>query len=116
MGDKRSIFFDDWQACLRAHYVHVLRTHDAVTEPTLRQVLRQTGITDEELAMLQEQALGTPLPPDEAQLFSPPEPETLPVPPLVADDEAGGVIVTEADLDDRTDESPQIAPGQLSLF
>jgi len=62
MSDQHSIFFDEWQACLRAHYVHVLRTNDTVTEPTLRHVLHQTGITDEELAALQAEGLaGRPL-------------------------------------------------------
>ena len=61
----RSIYFNDWQACLRAHYVHVIRTNDAVTEPTLRHVLLQTGLTDADLDAIAAEARGLdPLPPD----------------------------------------------------
>lgn len=65
MGDTRGIFFDDWQACLRAHYVYVLRAEDAITERTLRGVLLQSGVTEAELAALHDRAraLG-PLEPD----------------------------------------------------
>ena len=55
--EKQSVFFDDWQACLRAHYIHVLRTNDQVTEPTLRRVLLQTGLTEDELHHLRLEAL-----------------------------------------------------------
>ena len=51
------IFFDDWQACLRAHYEHVVRHADTVTEPTLRGVLKQTGLTDADLDAYREEAL-----------------------------------------------------------
>ncbi|HML24775.1 MAG TPA: hypothetical protein PKD09_24185 [Aggregatilinea sp.] len=62
---KRSIYFNDWQACLRAHYVHVIRTNDTVTEPTLRHVLLQTGLTDAELDAIAAEARGlTALPAD----------------------------------------------------
>lgn len=52
-----SIFFDDWQACLRAHYIYVIRTGDTITEPSLRAVLLQSGVSEEEIAALQEEAL-----------------------------------------------------------
>lgn len=55
---NRSIFFDDWQACLRAHYIHVIRTGDRVTEPTLRHVLLHTGLNEADLAALVEEARG----------------------------------------------------------
>ncbi|MCD4687027.1 MAG: hypothetical protein K8S97_13950 [Anaerolineae bacterium] len=66
MSDQKGIFFDEWQACLRAHYVHVVRAEDTVTEPTLRHVLLQTGLTDDDIEALREEAhaLG-PLPPEE---------------------------------------------------
>jgi hypothetical protein len=53
---KRSIFFDYWQDCLRAHYVHVLSTDDKITEPTLRHVLLQTGLSEEDLCDLKAMA------------------------------------------------------------
>jgi|GEM_PF-1438484 len=42
---NRSVFFDEWKACLREHYLHVVTTDDHVTEPTLRDVLIKTGFT-----------------------------------------------------------------------
>jgi hypothetical protein len=59
---KRSIFFDEWQACLRAHYKTVIQQNDTITEPTLRGVLLQSGLTEDELRALAEEALtGAPL-------------------------------------------------------
>lgn len=104
MSDKRSIFFDEWQACLRAHYVYVLRTNDMVTEPTLRQVLHQTGLTDEDLAALQAQALGAPLP----SADPPPAAEAWPAPDSFDDFVDAG--------EEWPAEPPQVAPGQLPLF
>lgn len=56
MSEKRSIFFDEWQACLRAHYRFVIQDNDTVTEPTLRHVLLQTGLAEDELDALAEEA------------------------------------------------------------
>lgn len=58
MSPNGNIFFDEWQACLRAHYIHVIRTNDTITEPTLRSVLLATGLSEDELAALREEALG----------------------------------------------------------
>lgn len=52
MTDKQGIFFDEWQACLRAHFTHVVRANDTGTEVTLRGVLLQTGLTDDDLEEL----------------------------------------------------------------
>ncbi len=108
MSGKRSIFFDEWRACLRAHYVYVLRTNDTVTEPTLRHVLRQTGLTEEELAALQAEALGGPLPLSE---FSP-APDSAPSVPPAPD----FFEETEAAAENPSEEPPSVAPGQLPLF
>lgn len=78
---KHSIFFNDWQACLRAHYVHVIRTDDAVTEPTLRHVLLQTGLTDTDLDAIANEARGLgELPPDTPFDPGAVEPESAPPP------------------------------------
>ena len=113
MSDKRSIFFDEWQACLRAHYVHVLRTDDSVTEPTLRHVLHQTGIADEELAALQAEGLAGRLAPASAS-DAPSAAERF--------DEGGGDVESAPFAEDPAldaegdDEPPFIPPGQLPLF
>jgi hypothetical protein len=57
MSDNPSIFFDEWQACLHAHYIYVIRTGDTVTEPTLREVLLHSGLSEKELRALQDEAL-----------------------------------------------------------
>jgi hypothetical protein len=56
MSDKRSIFYQDWRDCLRAHYMHVIRTNDQITEPTLHGVLIRTGFTEDEIKEMAVQA------------------------------------------------------------
>ncbi len=68
------LFFEEWRACLRAHYRYVVRTEDAVTEPTLREVLLLTGLAQEEIDALREEALALgPLTPEELALLDPPK-------------------------------------------
>ena len=45
----RSIFFDEWRACLKAHYLYVVQNQDTVTEPSLRNVLIEAGVTEQEI-------------------------------------------------------------------
>lgn len=94
----RSIFFDEWQKCLHAHYVHVLRERDAITEPTLRRVLLNTGLAEAELAEMQQHAADP-----------------------VADDLAGDVGGDPGSGEERAEGDPPVSPeppaaGQLSLF
>lgn len=51
-----NIFADEWRECLRAHYVHVIRTNDRVTEPSLTVVMGQAGFDASELAELRVRA------------------------------------------------------------
>lgn len=51
-----NVFADEWRACLRAHYMHVVRIGDRVTEPTLRMVMHDAHFSDEELAELRVRA------------------------------------------------------------
>ncbi len=51
-------FDEEWRACLQAHYEHVLRIQDVVTEPTLYQVLRSTGFSEEQIAQIQFDVIG----------------------------------------------------------
>ncbi|NLE53273.1 MAG: hypothetical protein GX613_17900, partial [Chloroflexi bacterium] len=57
MTPNGSLFFDEWQACLRAHYLHVIRMQDTITESTLRGVLLATGLSEDELEALRQEAL-----------------------------------------------------------
>jgi hypothetical protein len=57
MTKKRSIFFDEWQACLRAHYAYVIHEQDMITLPTLREVLLNTGLSDNDLIILEDMPL-----------------------------------------------------------
>jgi hypothetical protein len=52
MAGQRSLFYEDWRACLRAHYMHVIRTNDRVTESTLRDVLAQVGFSEDEIRQM----------------------------------------------------------------
>ncbi len=73
---EEDLFFEEWRACLRAHYQYVVRTKDEVTEPTLRGVLGLAGLPEEEIEALYEhaRALG-PLTPEELALLDPPKEE-----------------------------------------
>ena len=51
-----NVFFDHWQDCLRAHFVYVLRIGDRITEPTLRDVLLQSGLNEDDLGALYDEA------------------------------------------------------------
>ena len=103
MTDEQSIFFDEWRDCLHAHYLHVLRSADVVTEPTLRGVLLTTGITEHELAAMQVEA-------EQA------------APEIAMDDAAPEAVMEEAVIDEAADDEVDLpvsdAPddGQLSLF
>jgi hypothetical protein len=56
---RRSIFFEEWKAGLRAHYLHVVRINDQVTEPTLRQVLLDAGVSENEIERWYQEAVLT---------------------------------------------------------
>lgn len=53
---NENIFADEWRDCLRAHYMHVVRNSDHVTEPTLRVVMHDAGFSESELAELRVRA------------------------------------------------------------
>ncbi len=56
MAEGQSIFHQDWRACLRAHYMHVIRIGDKVTEPTLHGVLTRVGFSDDEIKQMAVEA------------------------------------------------------------
>jgi uncharacterized protein len=51
-----NIFADEWMECLEAHYMHVIRINDKVTEPSLSIVMRSAGFSDAQLAELRVRA------------------------------------------------------------
>ena len=111
MSDTRSIFYDEWRACLHAHYLHVIRTGDVVTEPTLRHVLVQAGLNPEEVTTLQTDTLiETEVEPVEAAAFA----EDVVSEEEVLDEP---LTIDAGDTDDsEAEESPPDSPAQLSLF
>jgi hypothetical protein len=119
---EQSIFFDEWQACLRAHYKYVICAHDPVTEPTLRRVLLRTGVSEDEIIALQAEALNGDEEcfSDEFPLASEPEPlEVIEVSATPVEE-----VEVYDEIDDELDEPeaesdqqwPAHGPQQLSLF
>jgi hypothetical protein len=53
---SENIFADEWMECLEAHYMHVIRIKDKVTEPSLSIVMHSAGFTDKQLAELRVRA------------------------------------------------------------
>ncbi|NWG17771.1 MAG: hypothetical protein HXY41_14180 [Chloroflexi bacterium] len=141
---SENIFADDWRECLRAHYMHVIRTGDRVTEPTLRGVMQEAGFSEAELAELR--VLATLRVEDAPEGFAPdlhaldgqpagqafysmpaaadepPEAEaTFDVEDMAANEEAALLGVDAAppaddDQPDEPDEPDADSPQQLSLF
>lgn len=130
-----SPFADDWRECLIAHYQHVIRNQDQVTERTLIGVLLNTGFTESELAEWKVRATlrADELPPDfvpdldvlQAQAVetiqqqaAEPEPEAtifeaVALPELApAEDEASPALPPDEEPPDYRSDAPQ----QLSLF
>lgn len=53
---SENIFANEWVECLEAHYMHVIRINDKVTEPSLSIVMHSAGFTDAQLAELRVRA------------------------------------------------------------
>lgn len=47
-----SVFADDWRACLREQYKTTIRDNDHSTRESLKDVMYQTGFTDDDLRQL----------------------------------------------------------------
>ncbi len=56
MSQEKGVFYEEWRACLRAHYMDVVRTGDSITEPTLRGVLLEAGFSESEINEMAIQA------------------------------------------------------------
>ncbi len=82
-----NIFAEDWQDCLHAHYVHVLRENDMTNESSLRLVLEQVGFDDAELASIRAEVL----------------PDTVDLAPDVAQPEESAADAPAGDVDAAPD-------------
>ncbi len=56
MKNRGSFFEDEWRACLRAHYLHVLQVRDRIAEETLRGVLIEAGFSSAEIESWRREA------------------------------------------------------------
>ncbi|NJL93643.1 MAG: hypothetical protein HC915_07885 [Anaerolineae bacterium] len=99
-----NIFYDHWRECLREHYLHVLRSGDWITEPSLREVLKSTGFTEAELEALAAETVGREARPV-LQAEEPPAPVKEALPAGAA--EALG-IAAEADAPAHTEDPPPL--------
>jgi hypothetical protein len=52
----RNPFETEWRDCLRAHYLHVVKSGDVPTEHTLVSVMQQAGFSDADLVELRIRA------------------------------------------------------------
>ena len=121
----QSIFSDDWRDCLRAHYMHVIRTDDKGTEVTLRAVMREAGFTADELKALYVEATMhvDDVPPDfiPDMDFAAPEPAPEQVVQALVEEAAvviDGIDDEGAEGTPNDEPPPTTDPGivQLSLF
>lgn len=122
-----NVFADDWRECLRAHYMHVIRTRDKVTEPSLTVVMRSAGFNETELAEMRVlatahvddvpadfvpdlDALNTPPPAEEPRIF-PVVADVAPVAEapvaLLVEDE---VLVSAVEVDGMPEAEPEPEP------
>lgn len=130
---SENIFERDWRDCLEAHYMHVIRTNDRVTLPSLTYVMHQAGFDDAQLAELRVRAtmhvddvgadympdmnaLEAARPADAARSFAVPEG----VPAASNADAAAAALLKQAAEDaplnaDQAEDDPDM-PQQLSLF
>lgn len=133
-----SPFADDWRDCLRAHYQHVLRSQDSLTEHTLIDVLQSVGFSDSELAEMKVLATlrADELPPDFVpdldllkakaveqlqQIAVQPNPEPEPAAFAVAFHEtvpepAGSATEAAPDEQEEAPDYHSDGPEQLSMF
>jgi hypothetical protein len=116
-----SVFADDWRACLREHYMHVVRTDDRVTLPSLTLVMHEVGFSDDDLAELR--VLATMRADDMPADYVPPEvaaprvfAAVAPPDEIEAEADAPPVEESEPEPEPEPDADDPDAPQQLSLF
>jgi hypothetical protein len=55
--NAENIFEDEWRACLRAHFFHVIKEQDSGNERSLTTVLLETGFAEDEIEAMRAEAL-----------------------------------------------------------
>jgi hypothetical protein len=131
---NENIFADDWHECLKAHYMHVVRTNDRVTLPSLTLVMGQAGFSESDLADLRVRAtmhvdeVGADFVPDLDALSQPTSSEAQAIAvPEMPEVEAGDEVILDNDLEPAPEnviepvieevlEDDPDTPQQLSLF
>ncbi|MBZ0292509.1 MAG: hypothetical protein K8L99_08060 [Anaerolineae bacterium] len=131
-----NVFADDWRDCLREQFMHVVRSGDDITLPSLTRVMHDVGFTDEELAELRVRATmhvddvdedfvpdmdvleptvhaGVEVPAEAVEVEDP----QTDLPPTYEEALEESEAVDEDDtLPDEDDEDDPLSPQQLSLF
>jgi len=130
--NTQDVFEDEWRACLRAHFFHVIRERDPGNEQSLVTVLLETGFTDEDITVMRAEALAelgwtidlegdsaTDLSSQEeayleAEAVVEPPLDSAPAPGENAADSEAAELPTVSD--DSDEDQPSGPPVQLSLF
>src|SRR5438876_11487620 len=122
--NTQNIFEDEWRACLRAHFFHVIKERDTGNERSLITVLLQTGFIDDEIAAMRAEAVGELGWTAEAEAVI--EPEYYSAPPDDLQGEIEIPLAAEPDvladseapepLAAADEDEPEGPPVQLSLF
>ncbi|PJF42433.1 MAG: hypothetical protein CUN55_10035 [Phototrophicales bacterium] len=109
---RRSVFFEEWQDCLYAHYLHVIQTGDEITQPTLEKVLVEAGISLAEIKKWHSEAESS----EDTFLVSEPTESQI-------HDDVAFIEVPEVDNADLleqveaepTEEQPTVEEGEVAL-
>lgn len=120
-----SIFADDWRACLREHYMEMVRKQDRVTLPSLTLVMHEVGFSDDDLAELRLLAtMRADAMPDDyvppevagARVFAAVEVEPEPDEVIAEDVPEAEDAEPEPEPDEDEGDADPDAPQQLTLF
>ncbi len=99
-----NVFEEDWRACLRAHYAHVIKEHDINNERSLETVLMQTGFSEVDLAAMRSEIL--------AELGWPPEELAQEV--EVPDSQEQSIEVVGSSPDEAMEPAVNAEPAQVT--
>lgn len=127
---SENIFVDDWYACMRAHYMHVIRTNDRVTLPSLTVVMKRVGFSESDLAELRVQAtmhvddVGTDFTPDlnilhredEARVFAVGKTGSAPEPAVQRREEESQIGENLSEAAELPEPDVEVATSSAAVF